>query len=139
MVEVGSEVSMLLACQIIYEEAVFVGLISRSCHRAECQLLIVGRPYRITVVAYKLHNTHTRVGLYLVDVQCRAIFGIVDENIRIGRNGILCTGERFAGVGQFLAIVAPRNLGSVEIRRKRCVPSRFLTNNILVVLYAIGR
>ena len=85
-----------------------------------------------------LHDAHATIGEDLVDVECRAILGVVDEDIRVGRDGILNACERLAGVCQHLAVVAPCDLCYVEVGRQRCIPCCICAEDILVVLNAIG-
>ena len=110
-----------------HKQTLLVALVARTAHTAEGNHPIVGTPYGILVIAGHLSPL-------LADVAGGAGGDVVDEDVRVGRNGIGGTCEVFAGVGKGSTCIVPGNLLAVEIGRKGCIP-RLSLHNILTLSY----
>ena len=62
-----------------------------------------------------------------------AAFEHIDEDVRVGRNGVFGAGERLTGIGQHRACVVPGDFGSVSVKQAEKVIYILLLKNIFRV------
>ena len=130
VVEGGREVGDLRRAAVVAHQALLVGLVAGRGHRAEGDVAVVGRPDGVFVIAGEgriavYHGIEADAALHrLADVDRAAARAVVDEDVRIGRKGVVGAGKGLAGVGQPVAGVAPCDLGRVEVGRRGYVPRR---------------
>ena len=142
VVEILGQVLHLGRLAVVEEQARLVRLVAGTALRQESDLPVVGRPDGVFVVTR--HRGHVRdrfagIDVYgFADVLRHAVFEDVDEDVRIGRNGVLGAGQRLAGVRQHRSGVVPCDFGHVEVGRQRSVPRGVLADDVHAGLQPLG-
>ena len=125
-------------------QTLLVGFIARTTLRTECDFGAVGREYGVFVVAdERQFGFGCRIvtgdgGESLADVGRGACLRVIDENVRVGRNGVFRTCQRFAGVCESGAVRSPRDFGHIEIGCQRSVPLRTFADDVHALPDAAG-
>ena len=143
VVEILRQVAHLGRRAVVEEQPRLVRLVARAALREEGDLRIVGRPDGILVISRevllqpfdRLSGVEVRG---LADVLRGARGDVVDEDVRIGRDGVLRAGQGFARVGQHRPGVVPGDLGHVEVGGQRGVPRRIGAEDVGAFLHALG-
>src|SRR5699024_11923657 len=132
--ECGGQVAERTVRAVPYEQAGLVGFVARTAHALESDVAVVGREYRIFVVAGECGRyPQTRVVGHsgLVDVGDRTRRHVVDEDVRIGGLRVFRARHFLAGVGELRTGMVPGDFAHVEIRGQRGVPC-FAGHDVLV-------
>ena len=130
VVEILGEVLHRVRPAVVEEQARLVRFVAGPPLREEGDLPVVGRPDGVFVVAGHGGLVPGRgvVACFaverLADVVRFAVGQVVNEDVRVGRDGVGRARQRFAGVGQLRPGVVPGDFGHVEVGGQRHVPRR---------------